>query len=427
MIFSGNTTALGANNIPMAEGYDCSYGVSLALVESARNDYAMFKALLQSDYREMAICKESSGVVMEGEVSALHEAVGGGIFKKIAELFRKLIAKIKSIFHNFMAKIRGLTMKDKELVKKYQNELGRKSNLDKLEVKWRKTTNNGIATAEQFETLGGLSFEESDAVSNWSDDSWERRMHYIKKAGNTDQFDSITEYSEGIVTAHLEDEEIVTLGEIGGWRALANFLSDYASKASKMDSAINKANNKLNALVKKYDKEATNAVSSDIKTYGNKDASPDDKKSASDKVTTANKQYDMAQAYQDVYVAIMGATIKINTILYKQYKAAFMKAIAANPKKLEESAVYLDAIAEAAEDEVDNVINSALSDEEISDLSAASTNVKDGDVSDNPDKLTYGPDCYTDNASFSNANGCIDSCIGGGKVEESAYFGKMFY
>lgn len=427
MIFSGNTTALGANNIPMAEGYDCSYGVSLALVESARNDYAMFKALLQSDYREMAICKESSGVVMEGEVSALHEAVGGGIFKKIAELFRKLIAKIKSIFHNFIAKIRGLAMKDKDLVKKYQNELGRKSNLDKLEVKWRKYDKNAISTAEDFEGINELSFDESDAVSGWSDDTWERRMHYIKKSGSTDQFDSINEYSEGMIAAILEDEETITLGEIGGWRALANFLSDYASKTKKMETAINKANNRLNALVNKYNKAANSAVSTDVKTYGNKDASDDEKKSASDNVTTANKQYDMAQAFQDVIVAGMGVAIKINTILYKQHKAAFMKAITVNPKKLEESAVYLDAIAEAAEDEVDNVINSALSDEEISDLSVASTNVKDGDVSDDPDKLTYGPDRYTDNASFSDADGCIDTCIGGGKVEESAYFGKMFY
>lgn len=102
MIFNSNTTALGATNIPMAEGYDCSYGASLALVEAARNDFAMFKALVTADYKEMSICKESTGVVMEGELSALHEAVGGGIFKKIAELFKKLAAKVKAIFHSFM-------------------------------------------------------------------------------------------------------------------------------------------------------------------------------------------------------------------------------------------------------------------------------------------------------------------------------------
>ena len=53
--------------------------------------------------------------------------------------------------------------------------------------------------------------------------------------------------------------------------------------------------------------------------------------------------------------------------------------------------------------------------------------LEDADVSDDPDKLTYGPDKYTDDASWDDAEGSIDTCIGGGKVEESAYFGKMFY
>ena len=60
MIFGNNMPALGASNIPMAEGYDCSFGPSLALVESARNDFAMFKAMLQSDFREASIMKESA-------------------------------------------------------------------------------------------------------------------------------------------------------------------------------------------------------------------------------------------------------------------------------------------------------------------------------------------------------------------------------
>ena len=50
MIFNMNTNY--SNNIPMAEGYDGSIGCAKALVESARNDYAMFRAMLESDARE---------------------------------------------------------------------------------------------------------------------------------------------------------------------------------------------------------------------------------------------------------------------------------------------------------------------------------------------------------------------------------------
>lgn len=408
MIFSGNTTALGASTIPMAEGYDCSYGVSLALVESARNDLAMFQALVQADYKEMAICKESTGVMQEGEIATLHEAVGGGIFKKIAELFRKLVAKVKAIFHSFMSKINGLTMKDKDLVKKYQGELARKSNLDKLEVKWRKVKSSG----EWNEFDVSAAFNKSEG---WKEDSWDRVKYYLGK-----DVDSVNEFVKEAVNECLEDEDTVTLGSIGGWRAVASFISDYAKKSKTMQSNINKTTTALEKLVKEYDKAAGIAAGESVKDKDN-----GEKVAA---VETANKEYDMAQAYQTAMLAYMQVNTQVSTIEYKQAKAAFMKAVAANGKKLEESAVYAQAVAEAAEDEVDNVIQSALSDEELSDLSAASTNVKDGDVSDDPDKLTYGPDCYTDHPEvWDGTDGSIDSCIGGGKVEESAYFGKMFY
>lgn len=407
MIFSGNTTALGATTIPMAEGYDCSYGASLALVEAARNDLAMFQALVHADYKEMSICKESTDVVQEGEISALHEAVGGGIFKKIAELFRKLVAKIKAIFHNFMAKINGFVMKDKDLVKKYQGELVRKNNLDKLEVKWRKRKSGSSTKYDLFDVA-----ESFGKAEGWAEDSWDRVKHYLDK-----DVDSVDEFVKETIDATLEDEDTVKLGEIGGWRAVASFISDYASKSKTMQSNINKVTTALEKLVKDYDKAASNAAGESVKDINNKDKA--------DAVGVANKEYDMAQAYQTAELAKIQACTKISTIEYKQNKAAFMKAVAANEKKLEESAVLLDAIAEAAEDEVDNVINSALSDEEISDLSAASTNVIDGDVSKDPDALTYGPDCYTANASMDDAEGCIDTEIN--SKEESAYFGKLFY
>ena len=401
MIFSGNKTALGATAIPMAEGYDCSFGASLALVEGARNDLAMFQALVQADYKEMSICKESAGVVQEGEIAALHEAVGGGIFKKIAELFKKLVAKIKAIFHNFMAKINALSMKDKDLVKKYEKELARKRNIDKLEIKFRKPKEEA-----------GIDFKEFKKGEGWKEDSWDRVKFYLGK-----DVDSIDEYTKEVIDECLEDEDTVTLGSVGGWRTMANVITEYSAGKKKMQSDFDKESRALEKLVKDYDKAAGEAAKASV-------ADKDNAEKAS-AVETANKEYDMAQAYQTATLAAWGAYQKTITLHYKQCKAAFMKAVAANEKKLEESAVLLDAIAEAAEEEVENVINSALSDEEISDLSAAGTEVKDADVSDDPDELTYSPDCYTKNASMDDAEGTIDTCID--SKEESAFFGKLFY
>ena len=110
MIFDNNTTSLGSMNIPMAEGYDGNIGVALALIESARNDYSMFKGLLAVDAKELAINNESAGFVNESEVIALKEASVKGIVDKIKQLFTKLIAKIKSIFHTVISKLNGLYM-----------------------------------------------------------------------------------------------------------------------------------------------------------------------------------------------------------------------------------------------------------------------------------------------------------------------------
>ena len=138
MVFSTNTTSmLGTVDIPMDEAYANSYGAALALVESANNDYNMFRALLNIDAHEISISESASGYVLESELTALHEATIGGIFNKIKELIKKFIAKVKAIFANFYARIKALFAKDKELLKKYSTAVRRKSGINNMKVKWR--------------------------------------------------------------------------------------------------------------------------------------------------------------------------------------------------------------------------------------------------------------------------------------------------
>ena len=110
MIFNTDTTTL-SSNVAMAEGYDCSTGTALALIDSARNDRAMFEAMLGIEAKACQL--ESAGYTNEsGEMLALQEAAAGGILKKIADLFKKLAEKIKTIFHNFFSKINSLFLSD---------------------------------------------------------------------------------------------------------------------------------------------------------------------------------------------------------------------------------------------------------------------------------------------------------------------------
>ena len=444
MIFNNNMTALGASNIPMAEGYDCSYGTALALVETARNDYAVFKAMVQADYNELAICRESTGVVREGEISALHEAVGGGIFKKIAEFFKKLIAKIKSIFATLIAKLRSLTMKDAEYVKKYEKELVNKSNLGKLEVKWRKVVDKHkkLVDSWDFDPIG--KFSPGFAINKYDEDSWTRVERCIDGTLNSANGFNIgvtgvsnsEEITKEVVDSILENEDTLTLDDIGGWRTTATFLKEHHKKLTTMNSSINKTTKALDKLVNHYNKKASdlnrlNTSNSDDKNYkytSIKQNSNEEIIDASDEnnVNNAEKEYQMSVAFQTVILATIEAIKQVSVINYRQNKAAFVKAVTVNPKKLEES-TYLDAVVEAAEEEVDAVIGNALKKEELSDLCSASKNVIDGDVCNNPYKLTGEPnDYYSDDADMDTYEGSINSTIGGGKVEES-YFGQMFY
>jgi hypothetical protein len=398
MIFSNNSTALGAGSIPMAEGYDCSFGPALALVEGARNDYAMFRAMLNVESRELQIRNESAGYVTEGEIAALQEATGSGIWTKIKELFSKLVAKIKAIFHNFMAKLNSLTKSDKEMVKKYEKEILRKTNIGNLEVKWRKVKTSPIEYISTDEVKGFESLEKEAA--NWKEEADERFKFYAGVEPS--------EFEQENMDTYFDDEETLQVKEInGGIRGICSYLSAFDKKMSNVTKFVNKITSKLTKLVNEANKAADQKA---------KD------KASDDEIKTANHVYDMAVAYQDVTLKDCSVTMDAIKIEYKQNKAAFMKAIAANDKKLEESAVLLNAIAEEAEQEVEDVISGSINDVDLTNTNNASTNVLDPGVSSDPDELVYADDPdYTE----ADTAGTVDTNVN--SREESAFFGKMLY
>lgn len=447
MIFNSNTTSLGTDHYAMAEGYDCSYGCALALVESARNDYKMFRAMLDIDARELQIQRESSGYVAESQVMVLTESAISGIWNKIKELFKKLAEKLKAIFHTFMSKINGLYMKDKELVKKYSKELYRKSNLGNLEVKWikfdpafrtkgyelkNKITLSSSASSDytsftQDKQVSGATKDTKAIFKNWKEDADDRHDFYCPNGVSYDSFDSDMDdkYANG---GEPDTEE---LKDIGGIRAIIQFMDSRSKDLRELNKNTDDVIKWIDKLVKEADKQANDKAQkgSKIKVGADKpDGSgsytQDNVNNSDVEIKFANQAHDMAVAYQDVLTKAVNWTLNADKKDYAQHKAAFMKAIAANNDKLAE-ATYLDAVAEAAEQEVEDVISSALSKEELSKINNASLNVMDSDVSDDPSKLTYGPDYYTDNQSYVRTSGSVDTDIN--SKSESAYFSGLFY
>ena len=399
MIFDSNMTALSASTVPMAEGYDCSYGAALALVESARNDLAVFRAMLNVDAKETAIRRENGGYMTEAQYSIICESALTGIWTKIKEFFSKLIAKVKAIFHTLISKLDAIFKSNKELVKKYKEEVRRKSNIGKLEVKWRKINEGKVGELAQ-------AFPNFEGSAGWAEEQSDRNKKYMNNE------DNVSDYKEHLMNKVFEDEEPDTykIEEIGGIGKIISDLEDSDKNLRDLNKYIRDTTKTLEKIVNDADKEAKNAA---------KEKPGDD-----DKIKETNKVYDMALVYQSAGLAGLDVLKEFNTIRVKQLKAAFVKAIGANNSKLESSYVYLDALAEAAEQEVEDVINTAISSDgsELSELNNASRNVLDGGASDDPDRLVYGedPDYERDKV-----DGTIRTDYS--SREESAFFAAPLY
>jgi hypothetical protein len=408
-----------SSSIPMAEGYDGSIGCAKALIESAQNDYAMFRAMLESDAREIQAMK--SGYVNESEIISLQEATIGGIWNKIKELFKKLIAKIKSIFANFLAKFRSLYMKDKDLVKTYGQQVMRKSNLGNMSIKWRKTKGGNGAKALDFITT---SITDVDDFANkslesvaymWDDDAdkrWEKVTETLDKSIKLGikKASSASELRENVDEAIWEDDsptEYDFKDIFSGAREMINTFESLDKMNKDSNKTVTKLTRALDKKLKDIDKFANDAAK-DAKDYNktkkfrgksnyfdkddlfiandkglgrnlwydadsegndtnrsNKyDDLEKDTKIADDKKPQkamdirskfANQTYDMCVVMNDAILVCCNVYLEAQKEFYKQTKAVFMKAVTVSDKKLEESSIYAQAVAEAAIHEIDTI------------------------------------------------------------------------
>ena len=500
MIFDSNTTSLGST-IPMAEGYDGTIGCAKALIESAQNDYAMFRAMLESDARELAAM--NNGYVNEAEVYAIREAAASGIWNKIKELFKKLIAKIKSIFANFLAKFRGLYMKDKQLVKTYGQQVMRKSNLGNMTIKWRKSKdsllqdNNKSFSGDADKVVGELG---DYAIQHWDSDTekrWQTITDLMTTVGNYigKKSDGPSDFRESIEEAVWEDDspsEYDFKDIFSGAREMINEFDGGGKYISNLEKYTNKLTRALDKKIKEYDKFANQAAKDSLASkksgydpgdaefewnktgyqidinadpsgknfsanrrnvagkisknnlgnnnFTNKSAALDRLNSEDVKRKTgeteyqhvlrvradqASHEYDMAVVFNDAVLIEANCLLESTKEYYKQLKAVFMKAVTVSDKKLEESSIYAQAVAEAAEDEVENVISAELDkhDNWLSGTSNASKNVLDTGV--NGYELGYEPNKWSKDCVDRPTDGTKDSCIVG--TSETAYFGSLLY
>lgn len=452
MIFSSNTTQLGdfSSKFAVDENYTASYGSALALVESAKTDYQMFRAMLNADAVEMGL-KKNGGYLAESQIVSLQEATIKEIWNKIVEAFKKFGEKIKSLFMAFITKLSSIFMNDAKFAKKYKAELTKKSkSIDaNVSVKWvtlKENVNeiiNACSThvAEILEDCEGA----DDFITNYKSDAEQRKDYFMRLPGKFKDFDSI--YNKEFFGAEKPEAAEHKIGDVGGIVVICSTVETSNKVVTRIKGMMDTLLKKIDGVVKAYKVSA----SSTKKISKMSDADSYDKNSAKE----ASKVYEMTQAAQTVANKINGWLMSAIKMYVKQNKAALLKAVAYLGKAknndkdtnaasgetasagedaataaegtgpveaAEESFLYM--IGECAEQEVDDVIDAAIPDSEIDELNSATTNVLDADTTDDPDKLTYGPDQYTPNLT-TGISGTIDTNID--SKEESAFFGKLFY
>ena len=418
MIFDNNSTALGSIDIPVVEGYDCSTGAARALIESARNDYAMFNAMLKVDFREAHIERAGAdNYVTEGELTSLTEATANGIWQKIKDLFKSLIAKIKSIFTNFIARISSLFMKDAALVKKYKKQLSEKyADLGKMEIKYAKSKSKGpldfeIGNAAKLDSLPGEGKEKDKDMDA-----------FFNSINGVSDVEGKTEFAEKFHESFFEDTETMKLSESGvDISSIMSYLEGYNKAITALKTKVNKFERDTKKLVSDADSKA-------LKTAGKIGKKNDDgTEVTADDAATASATYSKALAYQEATTWVHKCLLNEIAFDHKQKKAVFMKAVTINPKKLKESADYAEVMAEAAAQEVDDVINSALSTEQITkNINIASKNVLDDGVSNDYFANEYDKcSAYSDDPDDGHVDGSVKTCYD--SKHESYDFGSLLY
>ena len=225
------------------------------------------------------------------------------------------------------------------------------------------------------------------------------------------------EYAEGLHEKFFDDQETDKLSTFGlSGAKLVAWMEGYTKKLADIKKKITKFESDTAKLVREAEKKSTAAAKAV--------SSEDD--STTKAVDDANQTYEAALAYQEAMLWRNKCLLNEISFEYKQYKAAFMKAVTVNKDKLKESAEYGDIVAEAAAQEVEDVISGAISKEELSQFNAASKNVLDGDTTDDPFANEYDKCSYYSTSPDYKVDGSIDTKINS-KVNEAAEFGAPLW
>lgn len=320
MIFNEMNSSVGVSHEAVQESpYDLGIGGALMHVyENECNYNALMKAAALS---EMKYYNQTGGDLFVQEAGAL-----SGFITKVKEFFKKVIEKIKSIAKKFVAKINQYTMKDKDFVKKYQTELGRK-NLKDFKF------NNGyefpdwsgnISYSSVTSSTEGDGSEDQDTINDIIE---KNRGAIVNDSPMTE-----SEYRDALTEKLYGDKGDIEVKDIRKWINVISGTKDAIKKAEKEEKSTIAA---INAIIDRLDKdikELDKGANIDIRNKDDASAHEKDKK-----IKGLNTDISIFKAYANDLTIYFGAVTKALNDKNRQAKAICVKAL--SYKSTNESAV----------------------------------------------------------------------------------------
>lgn len=273
-----------SDEIAANESYNAAFGCARIMMDVQQNDMAFFEAAIKDDVREVMAYNEG--------VSYVNENAFTDILKKIVDMFKKLISKIKGIIKSFIVKLTGSFRDSKKMVKKYETQIARYSNWTGFKVKNIRLPKAGkdniitsISTAVNVGASGEIAYSKIDGFinSNAYDGSQEFYGMTVAKINNSDydketirkniitsakyfggvnitSCENVEEVKKEVYDSLWEDEETLDDDKVkSGAYFTASWIKDVLTNEKKTTTEVNKHNKELNDWIDKIISELNKA------------------------------------------------------------------------------------------------------------------------------------------------------------------------
>ena len=380
-IYSSNRTGLdyySGEEIVADESYVGTLGCYNALIDMERNNRAIFEAGIARDFQEAVMVNEGAS---DEELLAFTEASLSGLLSSFKAMIKKIWEKIKGVFSTFLKKLDTVIIRDnKKFVDKYQRQV-RTKNLSKLKYKYCKQLDGFDELKDTLVSGSGLKdlADEYLAIMKTSNSS---KLTDVKS--KLDSGDLESEIISDCISTDLKNVEMKDLA-----KEIHEMCFDSEESEEGLDSArlteiililqgdktkkeITDAQKTTDKHFKQVLKEIDNYSKQLSKLKFEKDENGKEKPismeaprrkldrnfDTPENVTTELKNVGTAQnsvsILENVHNRVVACFLNENKFRISQARRVFAKAVSYNDKAKNES-VYLDAVEEAAEYEINEM------------------------------------------------------------------------